>query len=161
MEIHGTSMEHPSIFWWFFVIFGREVMRLADATSSAKRRRDALGSFWPGEGCQDVNMVNPINNPSPIKVCQCLYHIFSYFMIIMIGFIVNSPVISKKIARDPLISRLLSMKASPAPTWGMPLQHAMFYGPPGTGKTMVAQRFAEYSGVVKNMWKPVCNAGFV
>lgn len=28
----------------------------------------------------------------------------------------------------------------------MPLQHAMFYGPPGTGKTMVAQRFAEYSG---------------
>lgn len=30
---------------------------------------------------------------------------------------------------------------------GMPLQHAMFYGPPGTGKTMVAQRFAEYSGL--------------
>jgi len=30
---------------------------------------------------------------------------------------------------------------------GMPLQHAMFYGPPGTGKTMVAQRFAEYSGM--------------
>jgi ATPase family AAA domain-containing protein 3A/B len=29
----------------------------------------------------------------------------------------------------------------------MPLQHAMFYGPPGTGKTMVAQRFAEYSGL--------------
>jgi len=27
------------------------------------------------------------------------------------------------------------------------LQHAMFYGPPGTGKTMVAQRFAEYSGL--------------
>eukprot|EP00913_Durusdinium_trenchii_P029787 g27913.t1 len=23
----------------------------------------------------------------------------------------------------------------------------MFYGPPGTGKTMVAQRFAEYSGL--------------
>jgi ATPase family AAA domain-containing protein 3A/B len=44
------------------------------------------------------------------------------------------------------------MKAAPAPTWGMPLQHAMFYGPPGTGKTMVAQRFAEYSGVEKNMW---------
>jgi len=30
---------------------------------------------------------------------------------------------------------------------GMPLQHVMFYGPPGTGKTMVAQRFAEYSGL--------------
>lgn len=30
---------------------------------------------------------------------------------------------------------------------GMPLQHALFYGPPGTGKTMVAQRFAEYSGL--------------
>mmetsp|Transcript_40641 Transcript_40641/g.91683 ORF Transcript_40641/g.91683 Transcript_40641/m.91683 type:complete len:828 (+) Transcript_40641:49-2532(+) len=29
----------------------------------------------------------------------------------------------------------------------MPLQHVMFYGPPGTGKTMVAQRFAEYSGL--------------
>jgi len=29
----------------------------------------------------------------------------------------------------------------------MPLQHIMFYGPPGTGKTMVAQRFAEYSGL--------------
>jgi len=29
----------------------------------------------------------------------------------------------------------------------MPLQHTMFYGPPGTGKTMVAQRFAEYSGL--------------
>jgi ATPase family AAA domain-containing protein 3A/B len=25
--------------------------------------------------------------------------------------------------------------------------HVMFYGPPGTGKTMVAQRFAEYSGL--------------
>ena len=23
----------------------------------------------------------------------------------------------------------------------------MFYGPPGTGKTMVAERFAEYSGL--------------
>jgi ATPase family AAA domain-containing protein 3A/B len=30
---------------------------------------------------------------------------------------------------------------------GMPLMHVMFYGPPGTGKTMVAQRFAEYSGL--------------
>jgi len=30
---------------------------------------------------------------------------------------------------------------------GMPLQHVMFYGPPGTGKTMVAERFAEYSGM--------------
>jgi len=29
----------------------------------------------------------------------------------------------------------------------MPLMHVMFYGPPGTGKTMVAQRFAEYSGL--------------
>mmetsp|Transcript_51071 Transcript_51071/g.110841 ORF Transcript_51071/g.110841 Transcript_51071/m.110841 type:complete len:815 (-) Transcript_51071:284-2728(-) len=29
----------------------------------------------------------------------------------------------------------------------MPLQHVMFYGPPGTGKTMVAQRFAEFSGL--------------
>merc|ERR1719453_2643886 len=29
----------------------------------------------------------------------------------------------------------------------MPLQHVMFYGPPGTGKTMVAERFAEYSGL--------------
>lgn len=29
----------------------------------------------------------------------------------------------------------------------MPLMHIMFYGPPGTGKTMVAQRFAEYSGL--------------
>merc|ERR1719343_1578821 len=29
----------------------------------------------------------------------------------------------------------------------MPLQHAMFYGPPGTGKTMMAKRFAEYSGL--------------
>jgi len=34
-----------------------------------------------------------------------------------------------------------------AKTRRMPLQHAMFYGPPGTGKTMVAQRFAEYSGL--------------
>merc|ERR1719440_2590308 len=30
---------------------------------------------------------------------------------------------------------------------GMPLMHVMFYGPPGTGKTMVAQQFAEYSGL--------------
>lgn len=30
---------------------------------------------------------------------------------------------------------------------GMPLMHVMFYGPPGTGKTMVAERFAEYSGL--------------
>merc|ERR1740130_965093 len=29
----------------------------------------------------------------------------------------------------------------------MPLMHVMFYGPPGTGKTMVAERFAEYSGL--------------
>ena len=28
-----------------------------------------------------------------------------------------------------------------------PLLHCMFYGPPGTGKTMVAKRFAEYSGL--------------
>lgn len=34
-----------------------------------------------------------------------------------------------------------------AKTRQMPLQHVMFYGPPGTGKTMVAQRFAEYSGL--------------
>ena len=40
----------------------------------------------------------------------------------------------------------------------MPLQHAMFYGPPGTGKTMVAQRFAEYSGEVRSeFW--VCSDG--
>merc|ERR1719207_61351 len=29
----------------------------------------------------------------------------------------------------------------------MPLMHVMFYGPPGTGKTMVAERFAEFSGL--------------
>merc|ERR1719421_294020 len=28
-----------------------------------------------------------------------------------------------------------------------PLLNIMFYGPPGTGKTMVAERFAEYSGL--------------
>ena len=45
----------------------------------------------------------------------------SYFMIIMIGFIVNCPVISKKIARYPLISRLLSIDESGA---GSYLRHA-------------------------------------
>ena len=34
-----------------------------------------------------------------------------------------------------------------AKTRGAPLLNCMFYGPPGTGKTMVAKRFAEYSGL--------------
>jgi len=29
----------------------------------------------------------------------------------------------------------------------VPLRHLMFYGPPGTGKTMMAKRFAEFSGL--------------
>eukprot|EP00929_Paragymnodinium_shiwhaense_P017883 TRINITY_DN12770_c0_g6_i1.p1 TRINITY_DN12770_c0_g6~~TRINITY_DN12770_c0_g6_i1.p1 ORF type:complete len:924 (+),score=268.11 TRINITY_DN12770_c0_g6_i1:62-2773(+) len=44
------------------------------------------------------------------------------------------------------VMRLADATAS-AKNRRMPLQHIMFYGPPGTGKTMVAQRFAEYSGL--------------
>ena len=111
MEIHGNPWKSPwltniviDFLMIFLVIFGREVMRLADATSSAKRRRDALGSFWPGE-CHDVNMVNPINNPCPIKVCQCLYHILWLWWLGLLSIVQWYPT---KIARYPLISRLLS-----------------------------------------------------
>jgi len=41
----------------------------------------------------------------------------------------------------------LADATSGAKNRNMPLQHIMFYGPPGTGKTMVAERFAEYSGL--------------
>ena len=150
-------------------------MRLADATSSAKRRRGA-----PGTG--DFGTKVPLCTFADDTLLHSTFGAYAWQLSIDLGSLTLSLSLSlslslflslsychltlqccpKRIQKPedslwdyPWLLKDLSGRVELTLSWrirfgcqarGMPLQHAMFYGPPGTGKTMVAQRFAEYSG---------------